>query len=62
MEDCLTQDITRIFNDIEKGRDVIKYQANIALFSGTTQVEPTNFEQAWDQNVPKNRGKTEDGD
>jgi hypothetical protein len=36
-----------LLNDIEQGRDITPDQANIVLFSGDTQIEPTNFEKAW---------------
>jgi hypothetical protein len=48
---------TKIFKAIEQGRDIILEQANIALFSGNIQVEPTTFDQAWNHSEPKDREK-----
>jgi pyruvate kinase len=42
-ENSYNVDATRIFNDIEQGRDVILDHANIALFIAATQFEPTSL-------------------
>jgi hypothetical protein len=41
LESSYNPDATRIVDVIEQGRDIILDQANVVLFSGSTQVEPT---------------------
>jgi 2-succinyl-5-enolpyruvyl-6-hydroxy-3-cyclohexene-1-carboxylate synthase len=50
LESSYNPDATRIFNDIEKGRNIILDQANIVLFSEARKFESTNFEQSWNHN------------
>ena len=50
-------DASKIVKDIEQGKDIILDQANIALFSGNIQVEPTTFDQAWNYSDPKDQEK-----
>jgi hypothetical protein len=57
LENSYNPDATRIVNDTEEGRGIIRDQANIALFSGDTRFECTNFEQAWNHNDPKDQEK-----
>jgi hypothetical protein len=54
-ESSYNPDATRFVDDIERGRDIILDQANIAQFSRDSQVEPTNFEQAWNHNDPNDQ-------
>jgi hypothetical protein len=57
LESSFNRNETRIVNDIEQGRHIILNQANIALFSGATQIEPKNYEQARNHNDPKDQEK-----
>jgi hypothetical protein len=50
-------DVTRIVHDIEQGKYIILYKANIKLLSGATQLESTNFEQVWNHNDAKDQEK-----
>jgi hypothetical protein len=45
LESIGNPDVSRIINDFEQGRGVILDRTNIALFSGATQVGPTNCKQ-----------------
>jgi hypothetical protein len=52
-ESSFNPEATKIVKDIEEGRDIILDQANIALFSGNIQVEPTTFDHAWNHADPR---------
>jgi hypothetical protein len=53
LECSFNPEASKIVKDIELGRVSILDQANIALFSGNIQVEPTTFDQAWNHADPK---------
>jgi hypothetical protein len=55
LESSFNPKASKIVKDIELGRDIILDQANIALFSGSIQVEPTTFDQAWNHADLKDR-------
>lgn len=57
LESNFSPDASKIVKDIEQGKDIILDQANIALFSGNIQVEPTTFDQAWNYSDPKDQEK-----
>jgi hypothetical protein len=57
LESSCNLDSTRIIDDIEQARNIILDQAKIALFSGATQFEPKNFEQAWNHNEANDQEK-----
>jgi hypothetical protein len=47
--------------NIEQGREILLEQANIALFSGIViDEEPSTFEETWNHEGPKARGKLRD--
>jgi hypothetical protein len=46
---------------IEEGREILLEQANVALFSGIViDEELSNFDEAWNHDDPKARGKWRD--
>jgi hypothetical protein len=57
LEISYNSDATIILKDIEQGRGINLDQANIALWSGATQIEPKNFEQALSHNDPRDQEK-----
>ena len=57
LESSFNPEASKIIENIEQGREIILNQANVALFSGGIQVEPTTFSQAWDHHNPMEREK-----
>jgi hypothetical protein len=55
LESGFNPEVSKIVKNIELGRDTILDQANIVLFSGNIQFEPTTFDQAWNHANPKDR-------
>jgi hypothetical protein len=50
-----------MLQNIEQGRDILLEQANVALFSGIViDEEPSSFDEAWNHDDPKARGKWQD--
>jgi hypothetical protein len=44
--------------NIEQGREILLEQENVALFNGiVVDEEPSTFEEAWNHEDPKDRGK-----
>jgi Reverse transcriptase (RNA-dependent DNA polymerase) len=55
LESSFNPEASKIVKDIELGRDIILDQANIALFSGNFQLEPSTLDQAWNHADPKDQ-------
>jgi hypothetical protein len=50
-----------MLQNIEQGREILLEQANVALFSGIViDEEPSTFDEAWNHDDPKGRGKWQD--
>jgi hypothetical protein len=50
-----------MLQNIEKVRDILLEQENVALFSGIViDEEPSSFDEAWNHDDPKARGKWRD--
>jgi hypothetical protein len=52
LKNSFNSEASNIIESIDQGRETIPDQANIALFSGGIQVEPTTYHQAWDHQDP----------
>jgi hypothetical protein len=55
LESRFNPDASRIINDKEKVSYIILDQDNTSMLSVDTQVEPTNYEQSWNYNDPKDQ-------
>jgi hypothetical protein len=53
LERSFNPEASRIIESIDQEREIILNQANISLFSGGIQVEPTFYHQAWDHQDPE---------
>jgi hypothetical protein len=60
LESSFNPEASKIIESIDQGREIILDQANIALFSGGIQVEPTNCYQARDHQDPEDQEKWRD--
>jgi hypothetical protein len=52
LESSFNPEASKIIESIDQGRKIILDKANIALFSGGIQLEPTTYYQAWDHQDP----------
>jgi Reverse transcriptase (RNA-dependent DNA polymerase) len=57
LESSFNPEASKIIESIDQVREIILDQANIALFSGGIQVEPTTYYQAWDHQDPEDQEK-----
>jgi hypothetical protein len=47
-----------MLQNIEQGREILLEQANVAMFSGIViDEEPSTFDEVWNNDYPKARGK-----
>jgi hypothetical protein len=58
LEDSFNLEAPTVLQNIKQGRKFLLYHANVELFSGILiDEEPTTFEEAWNHQDPKARGK-----
>jgi hypothetical protein len=56
LESSFNPDATQVVEKFKQGREILFYQATVALFSGRViNEEPSAFYQAWNHNDPKVR-------
>jgi uncharacterized protein YwqG len=55
LESRFNPEASKIIESIDQGREILLDQANIVMFSGSIQIEPTTYHQAWDHQGPMDR-------
>jgi hypothetical protein len=61
LESCFNPETSTMLQNIVRGREIRIEQANIALFSGIViDKEPSSFDEAWNHDDLKARGKWRD--
>jgi hypothetical protein len=62
LESSFNPDDSTMLHNTEQGKEILLEQANVALFSGIViDEEPSSFDEAWNHQDPKARGKWRDG-
>jgi hypothetical protein len=61
LEKSCNPEASTMMQNTEQGREILLEQANVVLFSRIViDEEPSIFDEAWDHNDPKDRGKRQD--
>jgi hypothetical protein len=61
LESSFNPEASKLLQNIGQGREILLEQANVALFSGIViDEEPSSFDEAWNHDDPKARGKWQD--
>jgi hypothetical protein len=61
LESSFDPEASKVLQNIEQGREILREQANFALFSGIVIDEETSsFDEVWNHDYPKARGKWRD--
>jgi hypothetical protein len=61
LESSFNPEASTVLQNIEQGREILLEQANVVLFSGIViDEEASNFDEAWNLDDPKARGKCRD--
>jgi hypothetical protein len=58
LESSFNPEASTMLQNIEQGREILLERENLALFRGIViDEEPSSFDEAWDHDDPKARGK-----
>jgi hypothetical protein len=60
LESSFNPEASTMLQNIEQGREILLEQANVALFCGIVIEEPSSFDEAWNHEDQKARGKWRD--
>jgi hypothetical protein len=61
LESSFNPETSTMLQNIEQGKEILLEQPNIALLSGIMiDKEPSTFDEAWNHDDPKSRGKSQD--